>query len=130
MLEVGRVCIKLAGREARKVCCVVEKVDNKYVIIEGDVKKRKCNISHLEPLDKVLDISKGKIRDLLEKEGYDLVKKGEKRESKDRPKKIKKVKPKKEKKVVEKKEVKEKKEEVKEEVKEVKEKEDGKSTGK
>lgn len=126
MLDVGRVCIKLAGREARRVCCVVEKVDNKYVIIEGDVKKRKCNISHLEPLDKVLDVSKGNVKDLLKKEGYELTKKGEKREGKERPKKIKKIKPKKEKKVV--KEVKKeevKVEEKKVEKKEVKESKDG-----
>ena len=56
MLEVGRVCVKLAGREAGKRCVVVKKVDKNFVMIDGDVKRRKCNVDHLLPLAQVLDI--------------------------------------------------------------------------
>lgn len=93
MIEIGRVCRKIAGREANKVCCVVELIDDKFVTIDGDVKRRKCNINHIEPLDKVIKIKKGdssqKIKETLEKEGFVLTKRGKKKEKKERPKKIK-----------------------------------------
>jgi large subunit ribosomal protein L14e len=62
MFEVGRVCIKTAGREAGKVCCIVKKIDENFVMITGPrdltrVKRRKCNILHLEPLPDKLKIS-------------------------------------------------------------------------
>lgn len=61
MLDVGRVCLKTAGREAGKVCCVVKKIDSQFVLITGPreltrVKRRKCNITHLEPLEDMLSI--------------------------------------------------------------------------
>jgi len=60
-LEVGRVCIKTAGREAGKLCVVVKGVDSTFVMITGPkslttVKRRKCNIAHLEPLDTKISI--------------------------------------------------------------------------
>lgn len=59
VMEVGRVCVKLAGHEAGKRCVIVEVLDSTYVIVSGlGVKRRRCNISHLEPTDKKLDISK------------------------------------------------------------------------
>ncbi len=57
MINVGRVCVKLRGREAGKICAVVKKLDEKFVIIDGpEVKRRRCNIAHLEPLPKTIDI--------------------------------------------------------------------------
>ena len=56
MIEVGRVCVKIAGREALNKCVVVKVIDDKFVMIDGQVKRRKCNIAHLEPLDEKLDI--------------------------------------------------------------------------
>jgi large subunit ribosomal protein L14e len=57
MFEVGRVCIKTAGREAGRYCVVVKKMDEKFVMVTGPmtkVKRRRCNIHHLEPvLEKV-----------------------------------------------------------------------------
>ncbi|MDO9045256.1 MAG: 50S ribosomal protein L14e [Methanobacteriaceae archaeon] len=56
-IEVGRVCIKTAGREAGEKCVVVEIVDEKFVEVVGvSVKNRRCNIQHLEPVDQVLEI--------------------------------------------------------------------------
>ncbi len=58
--EVGRVCIKLSGREAGRRCVIVEVNDKKFVTVVGEgVRRRKCNISHLEPLDKMIKIKKG-----------------------------------------------------------------------
>ena len=60
MLEVGRVCVKTAGREAGEYCVVVDVLDQNFVLVVGPkVRRRRCNIAHLEPTDKKLDIPKG-----------------------------------------------------------------------
>ncbi len=59
VFDVGRVCMKIAGRDARKKCVVVEVIDSIYVTIDGETRRRKCNIAHLEPLDVVVDILSG-----------------------------------------------------------------------
>lgn len=56
MIEVGRVCIKLAGRDAKQYCVVTEVIDNTYVMIDGQTRRKRCNIKHLEPLNKLLKI--------------------------------------------------------------------------
>ncbi|MCX8178588.1 MAG: 50S ribosomal protein L14e [Candidatus Aenigmarchaeota archaeon] len=53
-LDIGKVCIKTAGREAGRYCVVVKSVDDNFVIVTGPraltgVKRRKCNVEHLEP---------------------------------------------------------------------------------
>ena len=58
LLDIGRVCIKTAGREAGKIAVIVDKVDNKFVLVDGQVKRRKCNIMHLEPTNKFVKIKK------------------------------------------------------------------------
>ena len=59
MFEVGRVCVKLAGRDAMLKCVVVEVIDKNMVLIDGETRRRKCNIDHLEPLEQKIDIKKG-----------------------------------------------------------------------
>jgi len=59
MIETGRTAIKIAGRDAGKIVVIVERVDDNFVIIDGNVKRRRCNIAHLEPLQEVLKIKKG-----------------------------------------------------------------------
>ncbi|MFQ6050394.1 MAG: 50S ribosomal protein L14e [Candidatus Hydrothermarchaeota archaeon] len=75
-IEVGRICIKTAGREARKPCVIVDIIDKNFVLVTGPkeisgVRRRKCNVKHLEPTDYVIDIEKGdpdeKIKIKLEK---------------------------------------------------------------
>ncbi|MBI4440524.1 50S ribosomal protein L14e [Candidatus Woesearchaeota archaeon] len=58
MYEVGRLCVKLAGRDAGGKCVVVDVLDSTYVMIDGQTRRRKCNIKHLEPLDIVLKLKK------------------------------------------------------------------------
>ncbi len=68
MIELGRLCLKTAGREAGKICIVVEILDKNYVVIDGEVKRKKCNITHLEPLDKKIEIkSKAAHTEIVEK---------------------------------------------------------------
>jgi len=59
MIEVGRVCVKIAGRDAGLKCVVVEVLDKTLVLIDGETRRRKCNVSHLEPLAQILPIEKG-----------------------------------------------------------------------
>jgi len=60
VIDVGRVCVKTAGREAGERVVVVDTLNGKFVLIAGvGVRRRRCNIAHLEPLEQKLDIPKG-----------------------------------------------------------------------
>ncbi len=89
MFEIGRLCLKIAGRDAGLKCVVIDKLDDNYVLIDGQTRRRKCNIKHLEPLDKVLKVKKGLGHDDVLKE---LKKQGI--EVKEKVKRIKKAAPK------------------------------------
>src|SRR3989338_2794104 len=73
MLDVGRLCVKTAGREAGKKCVIVEPVDKNFLVIDGNVRRKRCNIAHLEPLKETLEIGKGasreEIREAFKKAG-------------------------------------------------------------
>lgn len=57
-IEVGRVCVKIAGREAGEKCVIIELIDENFVeVVGGSVRNRRCNINHLEPLEETLDVS-------------------------------------------------------------------------
>ena len=58
MLSVGRLCVKTSGRDAGKKCAVVNVIDHTSVLIDGNVRRRRCNVRHLEPLSDVIDIKK------------------------------------------------------------------------
>jgi large subunit ribosomal protein L14e len=77
-LEVGRVCMKVAGRETGHYCVVLKKEGEAFVLVTGPkiltgVKRRKCNINHLEPLSHILEIKENaadeEILDAYEKAG-------------------------------------------------------------
>ncbi len=59
MFEVGRVCMKIAGRDAGKKCVVVDVLDKGYVLVDGETRRRKVNARHLEPLMQVVDVKRG-----------------------------------------------------------------------
>ncbi|MGQ9788872.1 MAG: 50S ribosomal protein L14e [Candidatus Hadarchaeaceae archaeon] len=60
VMDVGRVCVKIAGHEAGRSCVILEKLDDNFVVVAGvGVKRRRCNIAHLEPTDKKIEIQKG-----------------------------------------------------------------------
>ena len=63
MLNIGRVCVKIAGRDAGGRCVIVDVLDKNYVLIDGEVRRKKANITHLEPLDISVDIKKGASHD-------------------------------------------------------------------
>jgi len=56
-IEVGRICVKIAGREAGEKCVIVEIIDDNYVEVVGStIKNRKCNLKHLEPVDQKIEV--------------------------------------------------------------------------
>ena len=62
-MEVGRVCMKLSGRDAGKRCVIVDIIDKNHVLVTGPkdvtgVRRRRVNIGHLKPLDEKIDIKK------------------------------------------------------------------------
>lgn len=63
-IEVGRICVKIVGREAGKKCVLVDIVDKNFVLITGpkavsDIKRRRANINHIEPTQEKIDINRG-----------------------------------------------------------------------
>jgi len=68
MIEIGRLCIKIAGRDAGLKCVIVDILDDKFVLIDGQTRRRKCNILHLEPLKDVIKIKKNASHEDIKKE--------------------------------------------------------------
>ena len=63
-VEVGRICVKLLGREAGKKCVVVDLADKSFVLITGPkevtgVRRRRANVNHIEPLQDSIEIKRG-----------------------------------------------------------------------
>jgi len=64
-IEVGRVCVKISGREAGEKCAIVEVIDDKFVEVVGaNIKNRRCNIGHLEPVDQTIEIKSDNIKEI------------------------------------------------------------------
>jgi large subunit ribosomal protein L14e len=62
--DVGRICVKIVGREAGRKCIIVETIDMSFVLITGPkeltgVKRRRVNISHIEPTQEKIKIKRG-----------------------------------------------------------------------
>lgn len=77
MIEVGRICVKIAGRDAGKKAVVTDVLDKNYVMIDGEVRRKKCNIMHLEPLKETVKIKKGasaeEVKKALKEIGIELI---------------------------------------------------------
>jgi len=63
-VEVGRICVKLAGRETGRKCVIIDVMDKSFVLITGPkkltgVKRRRVNINHVSPLQDRIEIPRG-----------------------------------------------------------------------
>jgi large subunit ribosomal protein L14e len=63
-IEVGRISVKISGREAGKRCVIVDVVDKNFVLVTGppkvsSVKRRRVNVKHIEPTQAKIDIKRG-----------------------------------------------------------------------
>jgi len=107
---IGRVCIKLSGKEAGRTAVIVDKLNAHFVLIDGNVKRRKCNLLHLELTDKILKIDKKAstedVEKAMKKDGLEITKSREKGKIKPKPKKKRETKGKPEEKPEEKKDTK------------------------
>ena len=73
LFDVGRLCVKIAGRDAGKTCVVVERLDNIFVVVDGSTRRKKVNVKHLEPLAEILTLkdkaSHDDVREVFTKRG-------------------------------------------------------------
>ena len=81
-IEVGRICVKLYGREAGRKCVIVDLIDKNFVLVTGPkkvngLKRRRTNVKHLEPTDEIIEVKKGasdddvvKVADKAKKSAY------------------------------------------------------------
>lgn len=63
-IEVGRICVKQAGRENGKKCVVIDVMDKSFVLVTGPkkltgVKRRRVNLNHVAPLEDKIEIKRG-----------------------------------------------------------------------
>jgi large subunit ribosomal protein L14e len=63
-IEVGRVCVKVAGRESGRKCVIVDVMDKSFVLVTGPkkvtgVKRRRVNINHVAPTEDTIQIKRG-----------------------------------------------------------------------
>ena len=63
-IEVGRICVKQAGRENGKKCVVIDVMDKSFVLVTGPkkitgVKRRRVNINHVMPIQEKIDVKRG-----------------------------------------------------------------------
>jgi len=76
MYSIGRICIKTAGRDAGREAVVVDVLDERMVLVDGNVRRKKCNIMHLEPTQKTVEIEKNssheKVADAFKKLGFNV----------------------------------------------------------
>ena len=56
LFQIGRMCVKIAGRDAGKQCVVLSTLKDSTVLVDGETRRRNVNVRHLEPLDKTLDL--------------------------------------------------------------------------
>ena len=67
MIELGRLCVKTAGRDAGKEALIVEVLDKNFVLIDGNTRRRKTNVDHLELLPKKAELKKGASHEEVQK---------------------------------------------------------------
>ena len=86
MIEIGRVVVKTAGRDAGLYGAVVEIIDDTYVLVDGQLRRKKSNVRHLEPTEKKVNIEKGasheEVAEALNSEGIKVYEKKSKKEKK------------------------------------------------
>ena len=64
VIETGRICVKIVGREAGRKCVIADLIDKNFVLITGPrdvtgIKRRRANIGHIEPTKDKVDLARG-----------------------------------------------------------------------
>jgi large subunit ribosomal protein L14e len=63
-IEVGRICIKQAGREIGQKCVVIDVMDKSFILVTGPkkltgIKRRRVNLNHVSPLEDKIEVKRG-----------------------------------------------------------------------
>lgn len=58
-MKVGDVCVKVAGRDAGRVCVVIDILEDNRVLVDGETRRRKVNPAHLVLIGKQARVEKG-----------------------------------------------------------------------
>ena len=63
-IEIGRVCVKLSGRETGLKCVILDVIDKNFVLVTGPkevnkMRRRRVNVKHLEPTTLKIELEKG-----------------------------------------------------------------------
>ncbi|MEM2920684.1 MAG: 50S ribosomal protein L14e [Candidatus Bathyarchaeia archaeon] len=69
-MVVGRICVKTQGRDSGRKCVIVSVIDDSHVLITGPknltgVRRRKVNVLHLRPLDRVIRLRRNASDDVV-----------------------------------------------------------------
>ncbi len=67
LLAVGRLVVKIAGRDAGRTGVVVSVLDEKNVLIDGGTRRKKANVNHLEPLAQTIELQDNATHDEVKK---------------------------------------------------------------
>lgn len=59
MFDIGRLVVKIAGRDAGSKGVIVDVLDSHYVLVDGQVRRRKVNVLHLDPLNQTIPLAQG-----------------------------------------------------------------------
>ena len=82
-MEVGRVVYKIAGRDAGKAAAIVDVIDSNNVLIDGQTRRRKVSIRHIELTKKTVKIAKNdstdKVVAALKEAGFEFEEKKQKK---------------------------------------------------
>ena len=62
-IEIGQICVKLAGRETGRKCVILDVLNKNFVLVTGPkdltkVRRRRANIKQIEPIKRKIFIEK------------------------------------------------------------------------
>jgi large subunit ribosomal protein L14e len=63
-IEIGRICVKQAGREQGKKCVIVDIMDKSFILVTGPknltgVKRRRVNLEHMSVIEDKVEVKRG-----------------------------------------------------------------------
>ncbi len=67
LFEIGRLCLKIAGRDAGQRCVIIDQLDANYVLVDGQTRRRRVNIKHLEVLPELIEIARNASPEVIKK---------------------------------------------------------------
>ena len=64
IIDVGRICVKISGREAGRKCVIIDLIDKNFILVTGPkevsgIKRRRVNMNHVEPTKDKINIDRG-----------------------------------------------------------------------